>query len=243
MPNCLKKSLAFTLAETLIVMGIIGVVSALTLPNLNSSTGEKEKIAKVKKIYQNLNDALERAQVVYGPFDEWTKNDSSGTAGANRIGERMTEFMKVSKNCKTTTNAGCFPKTTSSSDINDTRADSYTGYRFITADGQSVIIMYDGGSTNLFMVDINGPNKGSHKFGKDIFVFTLNTATYESKMQGITPMRPSAFSSYFNGIQSGAYSLGSGWVIDYDNMDYLDADNTGKCKNGTVMNETNPRCK
>jgi len=30
------KNLAFTLAETLIVMGIIGVVAALTLPNLNS---------------------------------------------------------------------------------------------------------------------------------------------------------------------------------------------------------------
>ena len=54
----MKKILAFTLAETLIVMGIIGIVSALTLPNLNSSTGEKEKIAKVKKIYQNVNDAL-----------------------------------------------------------------------------------------------------------------------------------------------------------------------------------------
>ena len=49
----MKKFLAFTLAETLIVMGIIGIVSALTLPNLNSSTGEKEKVAKVKKIYQS----------------------------------------------------------------------------------------------------------------------------------------------------------------------------------------------
>ncbi len=37
----MKKLLAFTLAETLIGIGIIGVVSALTLPNLNSSTGEK----------------------------------------------------------------------------------------------------------------------------------------------------------------------------------------------------------
>lgn len=30
------KKIAFTLAETLIVMGIIGVVAALTIPNLNS---------------------------------------------------------------------------------------------------------------------------------------------------------------------------------------------------------------
>ena len=47
----MKRIIAFTLAETLIVIGIIGVVSALTLPNLNSSTGEKEKIVKLKKAY------------------------------------------------------------------------------------------------------------------------------------------------------------------------------------------------
>ncbi len=57
----MKKLMAFTLAETLIVMGVIGIVSALTLPNLNSSTGNKEVVAKVKKIYQNLNDAFGRA--------------------------------------------------------------------------------------------------------------------------------------------------------------------------------------
>jgi len=34
----LYRKSAFTLAETLIVMGIIGVVAALTLPNLNIIT-------------------------------------------------------------------------------------------------------------------------------------------------------------------------------------------------------------
>ncbi|MBR1942838.1 type II secretion system protein, partial [bacterium] len=98
--------MAFTLAETLIVMGIIGVVVALTLPNLNSSTGDKEKVAKVKKIYSNLEDAYGRATAVYGPFDEWFKNDTTGEQINKRFGERMTEFMKVSKTCGT--GDGCF---------------------------------------------------------------------------------------------------------------------------------------
>ncbi len=71
------KKWAFTLAETLIVMGIIGVVAALTLPNLNSSTGEKEKVVKLQKIYQNINDALGRAVAVYGPIDTWCTGLSS----------------------------------------------------------------------------------------------------------------------------------------------------------------------
>ena len=45
--NIVNKAFAFTLAETLIVMGIIGVVAALTIPNLNSSTADKEKVAKL----------------------------------------------------------------------------------------------------------------------------------------------------------------------------------------------------
>ena len=66
----MKKLLAFTLAETLIVMGIIGVIAALTIPNLNQSTGNREKIAKVKKIYSNLEDALGRVTATYGPYEE-----------------------------------------------------------------------------------------------------------------------------------------------------------------------------
>ena len=80
MTKNIQKTIAFTLAETLIVMGVIGIVSALTLPNLNASTGEKEKIAKVKKIYQNLDDAIGRAVAVYGPMDEWFINDTTSEA-------------------------------------------------------------------------------------------------------------------------------------------------------------------
>ena len=72
-----KKNLAFTLAEVLIVIGIIGVVAALTLPNLNHATGDKEKVTKVKKIYSALTEAVDRAQAIYGPFDTWFKDLST----------------------------------------------------------------------------------------------------------------------------------------------------------------------
>ena len=68
--NIVNKAFAFTLAETLIVMGIIGVVAALTIPNLNSSTADKEKVAKLQKIYSNLEDAFGRATAVYGPIED-----------------------------------------------------------------------------------------------------------------------------------------------------------------------------
>ncbi|MBR1943378.1 hypothetical protein IJ843_06550 [bacterium] len=92
-------------------MGIIGVVAALTLPNLNSSTGDKEKIAKVKKIYLNLEDALGRAQAVYGTIEDWDivtqENNLLRIAMSSHV-ERITEFMKISKDCGKVAKAGCF---------------------------------------------------------------------------------------------------------------------------------------
>ena len=72
------KAYAFTLAETLIVIGIIGVVAALTLPNLNHATGDKETVTRVKKIYSMLNDATDRAVAKYGPLDEWDCSSYEG---------------------------------------------------------------------------------------------------------------------------------------------------------------------
>lgn len=229
-----KKTIAFTLAETLIVMGIIGIVSALTLPNLNSSTGEKEKIAKVKKLYQNLDDAYGRARAVYGPLEDWTKTDSTSGAKATRIGERMTEFMKVSKTCGTATNKGCFSnknllnyRGANSAFVSWDQVD--TCYKVILADGSTVRFC----STGNMDVDIDGPNKGKNQIGLDLFRFNIDSNN------GVSPQRVDNFSNY---LAVPGFNL-SGWVIDYDNMDYLKLDTSGKCPNGTAPTEQNPRCK
>lgn len=226
----MKKIIAFTLAETLIVMGIIGIVSALTLPNLNSSTGDKEKVAKVKKIYQNLDDAFSRAQSVYGPLEEWFPSGASETDIMTRFGERITEFMKVSKNCALAANAGCFSKQNMKYTDGRQSTVSYETktnvYKIILADGTSVAFMSVG---HVFYVDIDGPNKGPNTIGKDIFSFEVSD-------NSVVPKRPSNFSDYISGddsvVKNGTYT--SGWVVDFDNMDYLKAGTDGKCKNSNV---------
>ncbi len=104
--NCLFKirNIAFTLAETLIVMGIIGVVAALTIPNLNSSTSHKETVVKVKKIYSDLAEAHNRVIAVYGAMENIFSNASCTYAAScgvakTRYTDRMKEFLKLSKDC------------------------------------------------------------------------------------------------------------------------------------------------
>ena len=229
----MKRFFAFTLAETLIVMGIIGIVSALTLPNLNASTGEKEKVAKVKKIYQNLTDAFDRAQAVYGPFDEWFTSNTFGEAEHTRCFERITEFMKVSKTCNNNDAKNC-SSTGNIKGLNEMGA----GYGIndyyptaILADGTTISIME--GLIGI-LVDIDGKNKGNFKMGVDVFDFKISNNT-------ITPSLTTTYPSQ-------CFSTGLGcskWVIDNDNMEYLKAGSDGKCKNNSsrTLNETVITCK
>ena len=215
------KQSAFTLAETLIVMGIIGVVAALTLPNLNSSTGEKEKVAKVKKIYQNLNDAFGRAEAVYGPYDEWC-NNYSGSCNHRRF-ERILEFLKVSKKCDSVTICSL------RLDLYGSDGASYDAGA-ILADGTVIILSSSpsDGHPAYIGVDIDGEKKGKNKGGYDTFYFSLE------EKEGVTVsgiMRnPSEYvrksSNYFYSGQATA------WIINFGNMDYLKTTDGTTCPDG-----------
>ena len=200
-----KKTLAFTLAETLIVMGVIGVVAALTLPNLNQSTGNKEKVAKLQKIYSNLNDALGRAEVVYGPTDTWC----TGLTNANcqkRHFERITEFMKFSKQCTVSTCLGNFD-TGSSAGVS-------LQYGVILNDGATIGILGNSAGAGLIYVDLDGLNKGANKHGVDYFKFEYNF--------GVEGVYPDGYRAHKDNESPDSHaSRAADWVIRHGNMDYL----------------------
>ena len=235
----LKKALAFTLAETLIVMGIIGVVAALTIPNLNSSTADKEKVAKLKKVYSNLNDAFGRAEAVYGPFDEWFQADTTNATRSSRFSERMLEFMKTSKNCGHAVNSACMKTGNYTTALGATTAAtsaivSADSVSAILADGTS-IVFFTAGAMGTIYVDIDGPNKGLFRHGVDLFRFRVSPDRgiyYSDSTYLCSSSTPGHDDSCEN------------WVLSNGNLDYLKADSSGKCPNGKVLNfTTNTSCK
>ena len=68
----MKKKLGFTLAEVLITLGIIGVVSALTIPTLMNNYQTKEKSTKLKKFYSTMQQAMLMSTIDNGEVGEWT---------------------------------------------------------------------------------------------------------------------------------------------------------------------------
>ena len=66
-----RKRAAFTLAEVLITLAIIGVVAALTIPTLVQKYKERETVTRVKEFYSVFSQAYQLAILEHGTFDQW----------------------------------------------------------------------------------------------------------------------------------------------------------------------------
>ena len=65
----LKQRAAFTLAEVLITLGVIGVVAALTMPSLIANYQKKVLVNKIKQTYATLNEGIRQIMVNEGCTD------------------------------------------------------------------------------------------------------------------------------------------------------------------------------
>ena len=79
--NMIKKTLAFTIAEILVAMSIVGVVAAMTIPTLHYNKTKKEYSVKLKNFYSRMQNAIEDMQVDKGSFKDMIKptNDTMKT--------------------------------------------------------------------------------------------------------------------------------------------------------------------
>ncbi len=223
------KNKAFTLAETLVVIGAIGIVAALTLPDLNKYTGHKETVAAVKKFYSEVVNAYNMAQLSYGPVKTWCI-DLDENACNKKIGERISENLKLKKVCGIESSRACFSDT-ALQDLNGNfsyNTNDSNGYKVILQTGPSISFRI--GCANR--VDIDGPNKGPNVLGRDVFVFcTWNPQTNEYEF--VPQTEPDL--SVVNMSGSNAAS----WILKHGNMDYLVTDLVDskrvKCVNSSVI--------
>ncbi len=97
-----KTKTAFTLAEVLITLGIIGVVAAITMPVLISNVQDRVKAKRVENIKQKLSKVTDKMAVQSG---------LSGYGTTAAFVNEMTKHMKVAKVCDNNNIADCWPTT------------------------------------------------------------------------------------------------------------------------------------
>ncbi len=215
------KHAAFTLAEILVTLGVIGIVAAMTIPNLINNYQEKVTVTKVKKMYSTLNQAVKLAEVDNGPVITWDL-PKNVNGGSQKLYEYLKPYLKVAKECVEDNSANCLDTSLKYYYLNGSAWTIFYGdggyVRIILADGsliwlRSIIISdwcneLDSGTLTcgMFWYDVNGKDS-PNRMGKDIFSFFLTP-------KGIIPHTHD--DCYLNDIGWGCAK----WILENDNMDY-----------------------
>ena len=176
----LKKA-AFTLAEVLITLGIIGVVAALTLPTVIKHYKAMVLENAFKKSVTNLYQAYDLTRQQLG-VDNIYQTYVICTSKENCYDENSLEFRKtLEKNLKVTSiyKQGFYP------------LKNYNGTKLITINAgldypEATKILADGSSFGMntnsdgvaiatihIFIDTNGPYKGPNQIGHDLFKFDI----------------------------------------------------------------------
>ena len=171
-----KFNSAFTLAEVLITLGIIGVVAAMTIPSVIAKYQEAQLKAQFKKTYSTILQAMQYVTIENGGYIDCYYNGGNKQSLCQPFYKQMAEHIKYVKYCpKNSYEEGCIPKYKSyhtggcygfnEHGMND------NAFTYVLADG-SLLISYDYGQEAIFAVDING-KKGPNDRGKDLFSFVI----------------------------------------------------------------------
>lgn len=176
----------FTLAETLITLGIIGIVSAITLPTMILSHRNKVLHTRFLKAYSILssvhNNMINDYGGVYSNFiyeDVYYVYDSNAYNQKNAYINAFSKYLIV-KDCKfTNAYINCSGKAPSEFKYKtydgSTRVmnDFFHDRALVTSDG---MLFFFGGQfrNSSIYIDTNGSKQGPNRLGFDLFAFDID---------------------------------------------------------------------
>ena len=94
------RRIAFTLAEVLITLGIIGVVAALTIPGVIDKYQKQETVSRLKKAYSIMQNAIKMSELENGEVSSWTLISSPSVENNEAFVKKyFLPYLNVPKYC------------------------------------------------------------------------------------------------------------------------------------------------
>ena len=234
------KRKAFSLAEVLITLAVIGFVAALTIPVLTAKYKEKIAYTRLKQAYSLFSQAYLRVVTDNGPVEIWDIDSASTPAGAAKLYALFKPYLSTISDCDT--DEGCFSTGTYKSLFGSSYAyqpRTHAKYaRGILANGISVAFWSGGTGCSLdfskngtgvyadscgaIYADING-SKNPNQAGVDYFKFIITA-------KGIFPAGEKDYADGYNAVceyQNTSKTNGAictAYFLQKGRMDYLKQD-------------------
>lgn len=180
--NC-SAILGFTLAEVLVTLGIIGVVSAMTIPTLVKNHQRQVYVTQLQKVYTELNQAFESALTDNNAVSLRESKVFGRDGSARNFFDR---YFKVIKNCEGSDLDGCFV-----AEYENLNGETYRLRNYITSGCDCAVIVSGAAMCIHFIpaenvayidVDING-KQGPNIVGRDMFQLVVRNERIISASQ------------------------------------------------------------
>lgn len=163
-----KSHKAFTLSEVLVTLGIIGVVSALTVPNLVKNHQRHVYVTQLRKVYSEITQALDILKVDAKAIS-LAETKLVRANGAEYFFKNYMKTTSIEKN-----SSACMASS----------YDNMNGDTFTLSAKEVCATLADGASIQLtvfkrnsfislqYSVDVNG-KQGPNILGRDLFTFDI----------------------------------------------------------------------
>lgn len=204
---------AFTLAEVLITLGIIGIVAAITIPTLIANKAKQETVTKLQKSYTVIAQAVKLSENDNGSNSTWDWGLGGTLTPQQSFATYWAPYLKTANFCTSGSVCGYgtitrFKGRNGIDSYNITRSDGTT---VILSDGSLMeIVAFQ--TPKLILVDINASG-GPNTLGKDVFLFSMDPDKGLMPF-GYTSNSDCAINS--NGWYCAAKIIKDGWQIKDD---------------------------
>lgn len=197
-----KRKLAFTLAEVLITLGIIGIVAAITIPQLVNNYKAKRLRTQFLKSYSTIQQAFKEMEADDVSTDPTTYNTLE-------YYKTFMNYLQAPMDCRNGDN-----KYLPCVYTRDSSSKDYKPYKTYDGKTNASMILFDDGQIALqdgtlllfenyaprmrvfVSVDLNGYNNKPNRWGYDLFTFQL--VDNQLKAMGDTGTTYTDLSTYCN---------------------------------------------
>lgn len=164
----------FTMAEVLITLGIIGVISAMTIPVLVGNYQKRQTVTRLKKFYSEMNQALILSTLENGDISEWDFPTVAwnGEEAIKFAEKYLIPYLKITKKCGQ--KPGCMdesfykPQSTEIYSQSNNRRGNY-----LLSNGTGIGILTQGATWIEIQVNLDGARNPKSIAGRNRFFFVL----------------------------------------------------------------------
>ncbi len=220
----MMKKRGFTLAEVLITLAIVGVVAALTMPNLIANYKKQTYVTQLRKTVSTLEQGFQKMRADAGGVDSLEdteifiniRNSDDPEPQVLQMDRSMIANSFYRNDMAKYFNILDFPKTPSNYRFKYRNSDDYeymgNERRILLSDGVTLdifMIQFDENTVGVIWLDVNG-FKSPNTYGYDIFQLAI-TPTGQLIDKGI------ADNCKDGSDEIGCYNylVRNGWKMDY----------------------------